>query len=107
MVVCAEGEGSGERMAEAFREEGLVVDRSTELTQPGTHMVVQPLERGFVLPSLKLAVLAERMARRGRPPPVEDDQLLAMSRAAARTRALVLCQSAPPSLCRLGVSPPL
>jgi transcription-repair coupling factor (superfamily II helicase) len=32
---------------------------SSELLRPGTRVVVQPLERGFVYPPLKLAVLAE------------------------------------------------
>ena len=74
VVVCADGEGSGARMAGALQEEGLAVDRGPDLTAPGTHLVVQPLERGFVLPSAKLAVLAEsdvtgrrRAHRRPRP----------------------------------------
>ena len=74
IVVCAEGEGRGARMASVLRDEGLTVDRGTALITPGAHLVVQPLERGFVLPSAKLAVLAEsdvtgrrRAHRRPRP----------------------------------------
>ncbi|MDP8975401.1 MAG: transcription-repair coupling factor [Actinomycetota bacterium] len=59
VVVCAEGRGTGARMAEALREEGVLVESGGELTTPGAHLVVQSLERGFVLPSVKLAVLAE------------------------------------------------
>jgi transcription-repair coupling factor (superfamily II helicase) len=59
VVVCAEGRGSGARMAEALRDEGVLVESGGDLTAPGAHLVVQSLERGFVLPSAKLAVLAE------------------------------------------------
>ena len=64
VVVCAEGEGTAARMASNFRDEGLT----------GLDVQVQSLERGFVLPSIKLAVLAEsdvtgrrRAHRRARP----------------------------------------
>ncbi|HUQ39072.1 MAG TPA: transcription-repair coupling factor [Acidimicrobiales bacterium] len=66
IVVCAEGKGSGARIAGVLREEGLTVpfDESgtfadSELTRPGVRVVVQPMERGFILHSAKLAVLAE------------------------------------------------
>src|SRR5207249_4744414 len=49
VVVCADGAGTAARMERSFRDEGLV----------GVDMVIQPLERGFILPSIKLAVLAE------------------------------------------------
>ena len=88
VVVCAEGKGSGARVTGVLREEGLVApfdetgDAATpsgreagfDLTKPGVRVIVQPLERGFILPSIKLAVLAEsdvtgrrRAHRRARP----------------------------------------
>ncbi len=74
VVVCAEDRGSGGRMSEALREEGVVVEAGGDLTAPGAHLVIRSLERGFVLPSVKLAVLAEsdvtgrrRAHRRPRP----------------------------------------
>ncbi|HWC37390.1 MAG TPA: transcription-repair coupling factor, partial [Acidimicrobiales bacterium] len=63
VTVCAEGEGSARRVASILGEEGLaapVLDGSPSgLADPGVRIVVQPLEAGFVLPSVKLAVLAE------------------------------------------------
>jgi len=49
VVVCADGAGTAARMAANFAQAGL--DR--------LQVVVQALEQGFVLPALKLAVLAE------------------------------------------------
>ncbi len=84
-TVCAEGPGSAARLAAVLGEEGLrvpVVDAGETadgkgpagLAGPGLRIVVQPLERGFVLPSARLAVLAEsdvtgrrRPHRRARP----------------------------------------
>ena len=48
-MVCAEGAGTAARMERTLKDEGVA----------GFDMVVQPLERGFILPSIKLAVLAE------------------------------------------------
>jgi transcription-repair coupling factor (superfamily II helicase) len=48
VVVAADGEGSAGRLRELLREHG---------AEP--QIVVAPLERGFILPSVKLAVLAE------------------------------------------------
>ncbi|HEX6476119.1 MAG TPA: transcription-repair coupling factor, partial [Acidimicrobiales bacterium] len=63
VTVCAEGEGSARRVASILGEEGLaapLLDGSpSDLAAPGVRIVVQPLEGGFVLPSAKLAVLAE------------------------------------------------
>jgi transcription-repair coupling factor (superfamily II helicase) len=78
VVVAADGAGTAARMATLLGDEGihLIVDDSgaRDLTQPGGTVVVQPLERGFLLPSVKLAVLAEadvtgrrRAHRRARP----------------------------------------
>jgi transcription-repair coupling factor (superfamily II helicase) len=49
IVVCADGEGSAARIRTSLADEGFTAE----------NVVVQPLERGFVLPSIKLAVLAE------------------------------------------------
>ena len=72
LVVAADGAGSGARVGQLLSEHGVdVADRleasqprldaapPLDLTRPGGHLVVAPLERGFVLPSIKLAVLAE------------------------------------------------
>ena len=73
LVVAADGTGSGARVGQLLSEHGVdVADRldasaprlgpaasSLDLTGPGGHLVVAPLDRGFVLPSVKLAVLAE------------------------------------------------
>jgi transcription-repair coupling factor (superfamily II helicase) len=78
ITICAEGKGTGTRVVESLNEAGLNVplddEGRTDLRQPGLRVVVQPLERGFVLPSIKLAVLAEsdvtgrrRAHRRARP----------------------------------------
>jgi transcription-repair coupling factor (superfamily II helicase) len=70
VTVCADGAGSAARLAAVLGEEGLSLDvvtdpttgdgaHAVDLAAPGARVVVQPLERGFVLPTLKLAVLAE------------------------------------------------
>jgi len=48
LVVCADGEGSAVRLAELLRGYGLELD-----------IVVQPIERGCILPAIRLAVLGE------------------------------------------------
>ncbi|HEX2119765.1 MAG TPA: transcription-repair coupling factor, partial [Acidimicrobiales bacterium] len=67
VIVAADGAGSAARLAETFRDNGV------SLTL-GKDIVVEPLERGFILPDLKLAVLVEsdvtgrrRVHRRPRP----------------------------------------
>ena len=78
VVVGADGAGSADRLVKLLGEEGihLTFDPSgrADLTRPGGHVVVAPLERGFILPSARLAVLAEaditgrrRAHRRARP----------------------------------------
>jgi transcription-repair coupling factor (superfamily II helicase) len=79
VVVAADGAGTAARMATLLGDEGinLIVDDTgswRDLSQPGGTVVVQPLERGFLLPAVKLAVLAEaditgrrRAHRRARP----------------------------------------
>jgi transcription-repair coupling factor (superfamily II helicase) len=79
VVVAADGKGSGARVAATLRDNGLsfpLVEEGVEvdLTRAGGQVVVAPLERGFVLPNAKLAVIAEcdvtgrrRAHRRPRP----------------------------------------
>jgi transcription-repair coupling factor (superfamily II helicase) len=80
VVVCAEGRGTADRMLRSFAEAGLVVVDATEpggadeLVRPGARLTIAPLERGFILPDIKLAVIAEsdvtgrrRAHRRARP----------------------------------------
>ncbi|HZU71442.1 MAG TPA: transcription-repair coupling factor [Acidimicrobiales bacterium] len=65
VVVCAEGEGSAARISARLGEEGLVVasppaDGAAGWLPPaGVTVLVQPLDRGFVIDTAKLAVLAE------------------------------------------------
>jgi transcription-repair coupling factor (superfamily II helicase) len=63
VVVAADGAGSAGRLQALLAEQGvhaeLDVDGRADLTRPGAHVVVQALERGVLLPSAKLAVLAE------------------------------------------------
>jgi len=65
VLVCADGRGSGARLASALRDAGIVAPLfedgagDAELTRAGVRVVVEPLERGFVYPALRLAVLAE------------------------------------------------
>ena len=64
VVVAADGAGTAARLAALLSDGGvyLALDDAgsqRDLTQPGGTVVVQPLERGFLLPSIKLAVLAE------------------------------------------------
>ena len=65
IVVCAEGRGSGARLAALLGDHGLPAPFHdgeppvARLTEPGVRVVLQPLERGFLYPPLKLAVLAE------------------------------------------------
>ena len=63
VILAADGAGSAARMEGLFRDEGISVDT-----------VVAPIERGFVIPPIKLAVLSEgdvtgrrRAHRRSRP----------------------------------------
>jgi transcription-repair coupling factor (superfamily II helicase) len=72
VVVAADGQGSAARLAETFREHGVDLPIGTDGTRSG--ITVEPLERGFILPDIKLAVLVEgditgrrRVHRRPRP----------------------------------------
>jgi transcription-repair coupling factor (superfamily II helicase) len=63
ITVAAEGRGSGARLSTMLHEHGIsapfLEDQAPALTSPGLRVIVQPLERGFIYPPLKLAVLAE------------------------------------------------
>jgi transcription-repair coupling factor (superfamily II helicase) len=49
IVVCADGEGTAARIATNLREGGAAT----------AEVIVEPIERGFLIPSIKLGVLAE------------------------------------------------
>jgi transcription-repair coupling factor (superfamily II helicase) len=66
VLLCAEGKGSAERIAQVLADEGVVVDVHAEVperapiaTSPGVHVVVAPLDRGAVFPTHRLALVAE------------------------------------------------
>jgi transcription-repair coupling factor (superfamily II helicase) len=69
VVVCADGSGSAGRLDKLLNEHGLsfpvlVADDgapapAASLRSPGGSIVVAPLERGCILPAVKLALLAE------------------------------------------------
>ncbi len=77
VVVAADGAGSAERLRQLLLDHGLefgLATADTDLTKPGAYIVVAPLHRGFHLPNVKLAVVAEadltgrrRSHRRARP----------------------------------------
>ncbi|MEZ5206258.1 MAG: transcription-repair coupling factor [Acidimicrobiales bacterium] len=78
VVIGADGAGSAQRLANVFSDGGVDVGiddgRGVDLTRPGAVVTVAPLERGCILPSIKLAVLTEadvtgrrRAHRRARP----------------------------------------
>ena len=62
IVVCAEGAGSAARLSALLADHGVtapVSGPSDSVATPGARVVVQPLERGFFYPAMRLAVLAE------------------------------------------------
>ena len=69
VVVCADGSGSATRLAQLIAEHGLsfgVLDPGTDgevdaraLLAPGGKVVVAPIDRGCILPGVKVALLAE------------------------------------------------
>lgn len=66
LLVAADGRGSADRLAHVLAGEGVetlvldaVPERSPVLDVPGVHLVVAPLDRGAVLPSARLALVAE------------------------------------------------
>jgi transcription-repair coupling factor (superfamily II helicase) len=66
VVLAADGQGSANRMTAALADEGVALALAPDdadpatLVRPGGHAVVAPLDRGFVLPGARLAVLSER-----------------------------------------------
>jgi len=58
VVVCAENDSSAGRLSNALRGEGLLAPVAPAAGE-GTSVVVAPLDRGFIFPALRLAVLAE------------------------------------------------
>ncbi len=67
IVLAADGEGSADRLQSVLRDEGLraeVVPAGYDVdvdkrSAAGVQIAVQSIERGFILPSVKLAVLSE------------------------------------------------
>jgi transcription-repair coupling factor (superfamily II helicase) len=66
IIVCADGKGSGARIASALRDAGLAAPfdetgalGERELAKPGIRIVIEPLERGFALPAIRLALVTE------------------------------------------------
>jgi transcription-repair coupling factor (superfamily II helicase) len=59
VVLCAGGEASARRMSDALRSEGVVVKEGADPSTPGVHVVVAPLDAGFLLPAARLAVVTE------------------------------------------------
>jgi transcription-repair coupling factor (superfamily II helicase) len=69
VILAADGEGSADRLQAVLRESGVAAevvpkgyepDMSDARARQGRlQIVIQPIERGFILPGVKLAVLAE------------------------------------------------
>ncbi len=63
VVVAAEGTGSATRLADTLGAEGVPLrlhrDATSFTATPGGHVVVAPLERGFIAPAAGVAVLPE------------------------------------------------
>src|SRR5687768_888805 len=64
VVFAADGAGSAERIRRALADEGVIAPlvgdaAAGQLTKPGAWVTVAPLQKGFVLSALKLAVVAE------------------------------------------------
>ncbi|MFP3905816.1 MAG: transcription-repair coupling factor [Acidimicrobiales bacterium] len=64
VVVCADGSGSAERLGHLMADHGVhlaaVDPESADSLAPGGYLAVAPLEHGFILPELRVAVLSER-----------------------------------------------
>jgi transcription-repair coupling factor (superfamily II helicase) len=63
VVVCADNEGAAERLERVLGAEGMTparrAPRDRAMRDPGASLVLTPLERGCILPGLRLALLAE------------------------------------------------
>ena len=93
VVVAADTDGSAQRLHDLLLSVSLdlTVDlaSATDLTRAGGHIVVAPLDHGFVLPAARLAVITEadltgrRRAHR-RPRPQRRDTVVVLRRPEAR-----------------------
>ncbi len=62
VIVAADGAGSAERLASILRDAEMAPEVHASVPEvfgPGLHIVVQPIERGFLLPQLGLGVITE------------------------------------------------
>ncbi len=63
IVFAADGDGTADRLVEAFREHGVTIRRRDHTTSDdlggGASVVVAPLNNGFLLSQLRVAVVAE------------------------------------------------
>ena len=60
VVFAADGAGSAERIRRSLANEGVIAPvTGSPDTKPGARVAIAPLQKGFVLPALKLAVVAE------------------------------------------------
>jgi transcription-repair coupling factor (superfamily II helicase) len=60
VVFAADGAGSAERIRRSLADEGVIAPvTETPDIKPGARVAVAPIQKGFVLPALKLAVVAE------------------------------------------------
>lgn len=64
VVIAADGSGSASRISQSLRDAGLGVSHYEpgsfpDLSVPGIHVVVAPIERGVIIPSAHLAIVAE------------------------------------------------
>jgi transcription-repair coupling factor (superfamily II helicase) len=59
VVVAADGEGTAARIGQSLGDLGVPLIHDDDVTRPGGHVLVAPIERGWSLPEVRLAVLAE------------------------------------------------
>jgi transcription-repair coupling factor (superfamily II helicase) len=60
VTLCAGTDSGAKRLAELLAQEGIAVSLAPEAdASPGARVVVAPLNTGFILPNLKVAVLSE------------------------------------------------
>jgi transcription-repair coupling factor (superfamily II helicase) len=59
-VVAMDGDAAADRVARALSEEGLALDRLESLTRRGTGIISTGIHKGFVAPSMGVAVLGEQ-----------------------------------------------
>lgn len=62
LVVAADGEGSGKRLLELLEREGLSIKKNkgnTVFANPGATLLIGNVEKGFILPQSRLALITE------------------------------------------------